>query len=288
MSVEQYQAILNTIDREIADLEKKKSGQDKKAAEAHKKASGIRISKTASSSKIKTQIAQTERYTEEARKAESESAALGSKIADKRKKRNDAYQRLQKEEQAEKKKQDKVINDMKISYEKRITELGLKNIHSIKKMVQIEDVDKESEYDVFVSHAWEDKESFVDEFVQCLCDREIKVWYDRERIKWGDSMRTRIDAGLRKSKFGVAILSPDYISDGKYWTKTELDGLFQLESVNGKVLLPIWHNLTKKQVMDFSPILASKLAMTTASKTADEIADELLKMLEPEGESNNG
>ena len=50
------------------------------------------------------------------------------------------------------------------------------------------------------------------------------------------------------------------------------------------MLLPIWHNLTKKQVMDYSPILASKLAMTTATMTAEEIADELLGMLSSEGD----
>lgn len=103
--------------------------------------------------------------------------------------------------------------------------------------------DNEPEYDVFVSHAWEDKEDFVDEFVEALTKLGIKVWYDKTQIKWGDSMRKRIDEGLKKSRFGVAVLSPHYIADGKYWTKAELDGLFQLESVGGKMLLPIWHNL---------------------------------------------
>lgn len=92
-------------------------------------------------------------------------------------------------------------------------------------------------------------------------------------------MRAKIDDGLRKSRFGVAVLSPNYIADGKYWTKAELDGLFQLESINGKTLLPIWHKLTKKEVMDYSPIIASKLAMNTASMTAKEIAENLLELL---------
>ncbi len=90
---------------------------------------------------------------------------------------------------------------------------------------------------------------------------------------------SKIDDGLKKSKFGVVVLSPDYIKEGKYWTKTELDGLFQLESVNGKTLLPVWHNLTKKDVMAYSPIIASKLAMTTASMTPQEIAKELVTLL---------
>lgn len=93
-------------------------------------------------------------------------------------------------------------------------------------------------------------------------------------------MREKIDNGLKKSKFGVVVLSPDYIKEGKYWTKTELDGLFQMESVNGKTLLPIWHNLTKKEVMMYSPIIASKLAMTTANMTPQEIAEELKNLLD--------
>ena len=113
---------------------------------------------------------------------------------------------------------------------------------------------------------------------------DIKVWYDKQRIKWGDSMRARIDDGLKKSKFGIVVISPDYIADEKYWTKAELDGLFQLESVNGKMLLPIWHNITKQQVMNYSPIIASKLAMTTASMTAEEIAKEMQSLLSEEAE----
>ena len=92
-------------------------------------------------------------------------------------------------------------------------------------------------------------------------------------------MRAKIDEGLKKSKFGVAVLSPNYIAEGKYWTKAELDGLFQLESVNGKTLLPIWHKLTKKEVMEYSPVIASKLAMNTASKTAKEIAENVLELI---------
>ena len=132
---------------------------------------------------------------------------------------------------------------------------------------------------VFICHSSEDKESFVDGFVRELESRNIKVWYDRHQIKWGDSMRKIIDNGLKQSKFGIVVLSPNYIAEGKYWTKAELDGLFQLENINGKTLLPIWHELTKAQVINYSPIIASKLAMTTASMTAAEIADELVKLL---------
>lgn len=286
MSVDYYHRIVNSLDKEIADLEKKKASADKKAADEQKKAASVTISKNASASTIKSKMNQIARHNDASNKAASESADFTKKIADKRKKRNDAYLRLQKEQQSEQKKQDKKIKDMQKSYEDRIKDLSKQMVESVidsavsstTTMPALSD-ENEPEYDVFVSHAWEDKEDFVEEFVQELRKLEIKVWYDTSRIKWGDSMRAKIDDGLRKSRFGVAVLSPNYIADGKYWTKAELDGLFQLESVNGKTLLPIWHKLTKKEVMDYSPIIASKLAMNTASMTAKEIAENLLELL---------
>lgn len=278
MSVEQYQRTVNTLDKEIADLEKKKSAAEKKAAEAERKAASVSISKNASATTIKSKLRQIESYKAAAVKASSESASLTKKIADKRKKRNDTVIHLQKEEQKVQKKQDRATKQMLKSYERRIEELQSLVIPAVPVSSKTGEGNL-PEYDVFVSHAWEDKEDFVDNFVASLRDLGVKVWYDTTQIKWGDSMRERIDDGLKKSRFGVAVISPNYIAENKYWTKAELDGLFQLESVNGKMLLPIWHNLTKQQVINYSPIIANKKAMTTATMTAQEIAEELLKII---------
>ena len=287
MSVDYYQRIVNGLDKEIADLEKKQASAYEKAADEKKKAASVTISKNVSASTIKSKMNQIARYNDASNKATSESADLAKKIADKRKKRNDAYLKLQKEQQNEQKKQDNKIKNMQKSYERKITDLSsqmMGSLHervvSVTPEINVSNFEEELQYDVFVSHAWEDKEDFVEEFIQELRDLEIRVWYDKSRIKWGDSMRAKIDEGLKKSRFGVAVLSPNYIAEGKYWTKAELDGLFQMESVNGKTLLPIWHKLTKKEVMDYSPIIASKLAMNTASMTAKEIAEKLKELLD--------
>ena len=57
-------------------------------------------------------------------------------------------------------------------------------------------------------------------------------------------------------------------------------GLFQRESNGGKLILPIWHDITKQEVHDFSPVLAGKMAMNTAIMTAHEIADNLVKLVD--------
>ena len=123
----------------------------------------------------------------------------------------------------------------------------------------------------------EDKESFVDEFVEILKKLGLKIWYDSDNLKWGDSIRAGIDKGLKKCKFGIVIISRNYIS--KHWTNYELEGLFQRESTDGKLILPIWHNITKKEIQDFSPVLAGKMAMNTALMTPDEIGKQLLELV---------
>lgn len=287
MSVEQYQRNVNTLDKEIADLEKKRNALDSKCADLKGKISDAEatIRKTKSASTVKSKLSQITAWQKEESRKATESANIGKKISEKRTKRNDAYKKMQKAQQDEDKKKEKQMKNMQASYENRVRELTnqLSAKPIIPETIHIY-AEADEEYDVFVSHAWEDKEGFVDEFVTELEKLNIKVWYDKQRIKWGDSMRARIDEGLKKSKFGIAVISPDYIADGKYWTKAELDGLFQLESVNGKMLLPIWHNITKQQVMNYSPIIASKLAMTTASMTAEEIAKEMKSLLSEEAE----
>lgn len=190
MSIAQYQRVVSSLDKEIADLEKKKAGSDRKAVDARKKAANVSISKNVSATTIKTKTRQIDGYNNTALKAEKESADLQKKIADKRQKRNVAAQHLQKEESAEKKKQERTAQQIMKSYESRIEELQ-NTVPLATPIVTASITEKKEEqdmpeYDVFVSHAWEDKGDFVDKFVEELQNLGIKVWYDTSQIKWGD------------------------------------------------------------------------------------------------------
>lgn len=282
MSIEQYQKNVNSLDKEIADLEKRKAAKDKEVANLQGKINSSQksITKHTSQSTLNNKMRQIASYeSDKARKAK-ESAELGKKIADRRRKRTEAYLKLQKEEQSQQKKQTKAAKKMQSAYEARIDALQqqlVTVIPSAPKVLQ----ESDEEYDVFVSHAWEDKEDFVDEFVGELRKQGLAVWYDTDKLKWGDSMREKIDRGLAKARYGVVVLSPNYIAPEKYWTKAELNGLFQVETINGKTILPIWHNLTKKQVVEYSPIIADRKAMNTASMAPDEIANALKELFKP-------
>jgi len=118
-------------------------------------------------------------------------------------------------------------------------------------------------WDLFVSHASEDKESFVRELAEALRKRGLKVWYDELTLKLGDSLRRSIDQGLAQSRFGIVVLSHAFFN--KDWPQKELDGLAALEMNGRKVILPIWHNITKEEVAQYSPTLADRLAVRTGS-----------------------
>ena len=90
-------------------------------------------------------------------------------------------------------------------------------------------------------------------------------------------MRRKIDVGLANSKFGIVVLSTSFISKG--WTNYELDGIVTRAVSGEQVILPIWHNITKQQVLNYSPSLADKLARNTATNTIEEIAEEIYSLI---------
>ena len=132
-------------------------------------------------------------------------------------------------------------------------------------------------HDVFISHASEDKDEIVRPLANALINEGLNVWYDEFTLRIGDSLRQKIDQGLANSRVGLVVLSSEFISKG--WTNYELDGIVTRTVSGEQILLPIWHNITKQQVLDFSPSLADKVARSTATHTVEEIAKEIAELL---------
>lgn len=132
-------------------------------------------------------------------------------------------------------------------------------------------------YDVFISHASEDKTAIVRPLAEALRVLGLKVWYDEFELRIGDSLRRKIDTGLARSRFGLVVLSVHFFEKG--WTNYELDGMVTRAVGGEQVLLPIWHEITKQQVIDYSPSLADKVARSTATHTVAEIAAEIAEVI---------
>ncbi len=131
-------------------------------------------------------------------------------------------------------------------------------------------------YDFFISHATADKEDFVDGLVSRAQAAGLNVWYDTSTLVWGDSIRQKIDDGLRRSYFGVVVLSPHFFE--RPWTQYELDAIVQRDLSGSGRLLPIWHRLSQDDVVKFAPSLAGRLALPTSTYSTEQIVGELLAM----------
>ena len=137
---------------------------------------------------------------------------------------------------------------------------------------------QEKEYDFFISHAWEDKEAVAKPLADALIAKGAKAWLDKYEMTVGDSLRQSIDDGLVHSRYGIVILSETYFK--KFWTGKELNGLFAKQEDGQKVILPVWHNISKDKVKEYSPILADMFALKTADFTIDELAEEFIKLVQ--------
>ena len=134
-----------------------------------------------------------------------------------------------------------------------------------------------SEFDVFVSHATEDKEQFVRPLAHALRSRGLTVWYDEFELRVGNSLRRSIDTGIARSRFGLVVLSPAFFAKG--WPQYELDGLVTMAVDDRQIILPIWHELSKDEVLQHSPSLADKVALRTSEHSTEEIAEEIASVV---------
>jgi len=132
-------------------------------------------------------------------------------------------------------------------------------------------------YDAFISHATEDKKTLVRPLAAALAKRGFRVWYDEFEMKVGDSLRQSIDHGLANSRFGIVVLSKAFFA--KNWPQYELNGLVAKEIDGRKVILPLWHGVTKADVQKYSLPLADKVAIVTRKSTPARIASSLAKVL---------
>lgn len=132
-------------------------------------------------------------------------------------------------------------------------------------------------YDVFISHASEDKDDIARPLAEALQERRLNVWFDELRLKIGDSLREQIAKGINSSRFAVVILSESFVSKG--WTKHEIRGMMTRSIDGQQVILPIWHKFSRQQVIDFDPGLADTVALNTAVSTVEEIADEIADVI---------
>jgi hypothetical protein len=137
-------------------------------------------------------------------------------------------------------------------------------------------------WDVFLSHAGEDKPTLVRPLADRLTNLGLKVAYDEFTFRLGESLVASIDQGIANSGAGVLILSEAFFI--KPWPQHEKNGLLNrlVTSAEDFLLIPVWHGVTRDQVASFSPTIADRLAIDTTGLSVEEVALKLVERIRPD------
>jgi len=138
------------------------------------------------------------------------------------------------------------------------------------------------EYDVFISHANQDKVGYVDELYLALRKLGVQIFYDTEVLSWGDNWKQVILDGTAKSEFAIIVISENFF--GREWTERELDEFLKRQNANGqKIVLPLLHNISLDTLKAQYPFLSDIQVIDTGRYSKEDIvilfAKELIKRL---------
>ncbi|WP_244092936.1 toll/interleukin-1 receptor domain-containing protein [Blautia glucerasea] len=269
LSISQIESKIKSLQSEITRLNKAYTDEAKKECGYLTSASRTQksITKNTSPSMLKTKLKSISSDSEKAEKSRKKQAELQEKAAKKKTELAKQQALLQKE-------QDKVFQEMT----KRQNEALNNQRKLVEETEKMQEEIGTKEYDFFISHAWEDKETVAKPLADALIAKGAKVWLDKYAMQVGDSLRQSIDDGLVHSRYGIVVLSEIYFK--KFWTGKELNGLFAKQEEGRKVILPVWHNVSKDTVKQYSPILADMVALKTADFTIDELAEQFIQLIQ--------
>ena len=129
--------------------------------------------------------------------------------------------------------------------------------------------------DVFISHASEDKDQVARPLEQELRRLGLNVWFDESVLRVGDSLYGQVRRGLKACRHGIVVLSHDFFA--KDWPQEELRAL-SARKIGGETrILPIWHGLSRDEVLSYDPLLADTYAFRTDEATVPEIAQGIVE-----------
>lgn len=137
----------------------------------------------------------------------------------------------------------------------------------------------EQKWDLFISHASEDKEKLVKPLAELLRRYGVRIWYDEFELKLGDSLSQRIDEGLRQAAFGLVVLSRSFFA--KQWTDYELRSLLTRNIGGQRVILPVWHDIGKEDVQKYSLYLSDIKALSS-DLGIEALAQEIIHRVRPD------
>mgnify|MGYP000432052988 CR=1 FL=1 len=142
---------------------------------------------------------------------------------------------------------------------------------NVEKRIEIPDL-----RDVFLCHAWDDRKEAAKELHDMLEENGVSVWFSEKDVLLGSSLLREIDKGLAKSKVGIVLVTPNFLTriKGEGIADKELSALLA-----GNQLVPIVHNTTYEALRNVSPLLASRSGLDTGEDTLAVVATKIAELI---------
>lgn len=130
--------------------------------------------------------------------------------------------------------------------------------------------------DVFLCHAWDDRQGDAKKLHDLLEERGVSVWFSEKDVALGTSLLREIDKGLVKSRVGIVLVTPALLRrlPAAGVADKELSALLATEQ-----LVPIVHNTTYDALRNVSPLLASRSGLSTEEDPMSVVADKLAELV---------
>ncbi|RZK19874.1 MAG: TIR domain-containing protein [Flavobacterium sp.] len=130
--------------------------------------------------------------------------------------------------------------------------------------------------DVFLCHAWDDRQGIAKELHDLLISNGVSVWFSEKDVTLGLPLMRAIDKGLANSRIGLVLVTPALIKrlPQEGIADKELSALLARDQ-----LVPIVHNTTYEALRNVSPLLASRTGLSTAEETIAVIAIKLAELV---------
>ncbi len=130
--------------------------------------------------------------------------------------------------------------------------------------------------DVFLCHAWDDRNGAARELHDLLESHGVSVWFSEKDVLLGATLLREIDKGLAKSRVGIVLVTPSLLKRlaGEGIADKELSALLARD-----LLVPIVHDTTYETLREVSPLLGSRSGLSTAEDTMTHIAEKLAELV---------
>lgn len=129
--------------------------------------------------------------------------------------------------------------------------------------------------DLFLCHAWDDRQGVALDFYDLLVDLDVKVWFSEKDVPLGTPLMRQIDKGLKNSRMGMVLVTQSLLHslNSEGIADKELSVL-----LNSGRVVPVLHGVTFGELNDVSPMLASHTGLATAdysslAEVATKLAD---------------